>query len=203
MKFEKDSYLLMGNKALESGTYNDALHFFDTILENDPLCIEAQVGKAIGLTHVGRANEATKYIMNAMKNLPSDNVQINAERIIKHCKERGIQVTNKAGEKALDATAIFQRTKTTAKIIADAQTLENEAEICFGNATLCLDRLIQLNPQDDSLWLRKGVSLWTANKKLEAQQSFEQVLRINPNNRAATKFSKTHWWSQDSALSYL
>lgn len=202
MVFDKNIYLQTGNRALESGDYSDALHYFDTILENDPLCEEAWVGKAIGLTYVGRSNEATKYIINAMKNLPPDNVQINAGRIIKHCKERAMQVSKKAGERAMDV-GIFQRTKTTAKIIGDAQTLENEAKVCFGNATVCLDRLTQLNPQDDNLWVRKGASLWLADKKLEAQECFERALRINTNNRAATKFIKTRWWSKDSALSYI
>jgi len=165
-----------GIELAESGQYEEALIYFDRVLENNPDNIRALNAKGVTLGELERYEEAFSYHDRALEQDPDNLLALNSKGVTFVKLERYEEALHYF-EKilAIDPTNDEVLTNKITTLLKLAQSKEDVSY---------LDRVLDMRPDHflTEAWILKGQFLTTLGNYEEAISYFDQVLLQDPNN---------------------
>jgi len=161
-----------GFSAIESSNFEDALYYFDQVLEVDPSHIGTLINKGIVLKELDRYEEALSTTNKALETNPLQiEALINKSSILVELDryEEALSTTNKLLEIVpLEINALNMKGGILIKLDRHEEALPY------------LDQVLEIDPSYTKALNNKGVVLAKLEQYLEAIAIFEQILEIDP-----------------------
>jgi len=157
--YQKRSQLNEGNILLQLGKFNDAISYFDQVLEIEQNNVEALAKKGDALAELGKLDEAASYYDKVIRIKPYLNDTSGAFYLSKLLKidPNHVQALYKRGT----SLSFF--------------TNQIEKAISF------FDRALEIEPDRPDILASKGYALVNSNKTEEAIPFFDNALKFDPN----------------------
>jgi len=188
---DEESLLQKGIDAVINSQFEEAIIYFDKILENDPQNIKALLNKGVALINLERHSEAINHFDKVLEIDPNNTDALN---------NKGVALLN-LGEydeaksyfdRVLELDPENQVAIDVKKIILNRafQSLLQKGEDAvlnsqFKEAIIYFDKILESDPQNVKALQDKGVALGNLERHSEAIYHFDKVLEIDPNNTDA------------------
>jgi tetratricopeptide (TPR) repeat protein len=168
-----EDWISKGDKlCFEECNYEEAIKYYDKILEIDPTYTKALVGKGISLGFLDKYQEALKYIDKALEYNPKYDYGYYGKGVILGLQDK-YQEALKYFDKALGINSKYS------DVFTDkAVTLGVHGK--YEEAFKYINKGLEINPNDAHLLNGKGVILLLQEKPEEAIKYFDKALKVNP-----------------------
>ena len=188
---DEESLMEKGIDAILDSQFEDAIAYFDKILEKDPQNTQALTNKGVALGNLGKSSEAISLFDKVLEIDPNNLDALNN-------KGAALVALEKYDEALLYFDRILaidpenQSAKISKKIILNREfpSLMEKGIIAildtqFEEAIAYFDKILEKDPQNIKALSNKGVALGKLERDSEAIYQFDQVLEIDQNNTDA------------------
>ena len=197
-RFDVRNFTNRGIDLFLTGSYEEALSYFDNALAIDPNYIYALLNKGNTLSDLGREQDAISYFDKALTVDPNNPDVLNS---------KGISLAHLGNYKL----AISYYDKTLSTDPKHVESLYNKAIALshlgeYDEAILYYDKVLEIDPSDTEALLRKGIALAELRDNEESLKVLESVLEIEPDNAEALGYkgmALSHLGRYDEAIGYL
>ena len=196
VKIKPDSYEAWGNKGVllfYLGYYEEALNAYNKAVEINPEDGHLWVSKCIVLAKLGRQEEA----LAALKKAIDTNPEFFKSRILKLTNSPFYSILCKSNmpykveiKKTNPPYYKFERKRGTVFSFLFSFLIE------LPLYNILYSRKLKTNPEEHTLWIKKGIVLSKLNRDEEAIDAYNKALEINPNDYIA-------WGKKSDSLTYL
>jgi tetratricopeptide (TPR) repeat protein len=223
MKDREEQYLEEGYRFFELGRFSDAVEYYDKAIAINPNNADAWLNRGYSLARLDRHAEAIAAFDRAIAINPNDaNAWVNRGNSLcdnKLYTEALVSYDKAIGIKPDLLEALINRSKTLTElgrhaeanaahdrvvaidpdyeaIIDDRPPSKRVSLGRYEDAIQSWDKAIAINPNDVTLWTKRGDALRSLGKHKEAIASYDKAIAINPNDAEA-------WFNRGVALGEL
>lgn len=167
----------------DSGQYEDAINYYDKVIELNPTSAKAYLGKALSLDALRKYDTALEFFDKA--------IEIDSE-IAEAYNSKGITLSNleRFEESFENIKKATELEPSNSKYHSDmAFALNNLGK--FEEAIQHAEKAIQLNPRNDSAHSNKGFALDGLGKTDDAIKCYDKAIEVNPSYTIAY-YNKAH-----------